>query len=108
SKMANALTAVTSRLAPKPQTRRAIEGREFCLSFGSESDFRLSAQRIRLENERTWELQEGSLERSNSSEIHFRRAALTVAGAQAGQLTCVTTNGIVELNLIRLASSQNP
>ena len=108
NKLAGALGSVTSGFSPMRGSRRAVEGREFSLSFASYAGGRLRADRIRLENAEAWELRDGSMEQPGSEPLRFRQATLLIAGSKAGELTCETTNGIVHLHLLSQLSKKNP
>jgi hypothetical protein len=107
-RLSAALSAVSGQFAVKDNVKKAVEGREFTLRLGQEGDGQLRARRVRLEDGTVWRLQEGSVERAGAAAIAFRRATLTITGARAGELTCETTNGAVQLHLLSLLKKNNP
>jgi hypothetical protein len=92
----------------KSISRKAIEGRNFTLSFAAEKSGRVRSHRVRLESRTAWELEQGSLERPGLPGLAFSRATLTVCGPQAGELLCETTNGPVRLHVRSLLPAGKP
>lgn len=105
AQVSKALATLGARFDAQGDARKAVEGRDFCLSFASEKDGRLRARRVRLESATAWHLQEGTVLQAGAAPMPFRQGTLTITGPQAGQLTCETTNGTVRIQLLSLLSN---
>jgi hypothetical protein len=106
AQVSKALATLGARFDTRGDARKAIEGRDFCLSFASEKEGRLRARRVRLETATAWHLQEGTVHQAGASPMPFRQGTLTITGPQAGQLTCETTNGTVRIHVLSLLSNR--
>ena len=102
------LTNATAFLARKGEARKAVEGRDFALSFTSKPDGRVTARSVRLEGREAWSLAEGRVDMPPGKPVNFRQATLTISGPRAGDLLCETTNGPVRICLCSLLSSHKP
>jgi len=106
SRLHGALSRASEQFAAKSNTKNAVEGRDFSLSFTSDKSCRLRARTIRLENGHQWRLQGGSFQGPDGGAIAFRRATLTVVGSEAGDLVYETTSGVIHTNLLKLLPKQ--
>jgi hypothetical protein len=106
TQVSKALASLGARFDARGDARKAVEGRDFCLSFVPEQDGRLRARRVRLESTTAWHLQEGTVHQAGAAPMPFRQGNLTITGPQAGQLTCETTNGTVHIHLLSLLSNR--
>ena len=107
ARFAAVLSTVSGQFAIKDNVRKAVEGREFTLWLGGEQNGRVCARRVRVEDGTVWRLQDGSVDRPGTAAMAFRRATLIVTGARAGELSCETTNGTVQLQLLSLFTKDN-
>jgi hypothetical protein len=103
-----ALTRTSTHFGSKGKASNAVEGRNFSLSFSGQKNAVIHAQIVRLESGTEWRLQEGTVDQPGAASISFRRATLTIVGPKAGELACATTNGLVHLDLLSLASPKHP
>jgi hypothetical protein len=132
SRSMEALGAVHSKIIFKELARKAVEGRDFRLSFAAEGilgtgaganvltphsaplaveargrreegaggEFILRAQMVRLESSAQWRLQDGVVRPRGADPVNFRYATLQISGANAGEISCETTNGMVQMKLL--------
>jgi hypothetical protein len=100
--LSKALRSLGEKFAVKNDSRKAVEGRDFCLWFSSRKDAQLRARRVRLESGTAWRLFDGALLRPGSDVIPFRQATLTIAGPNAGELAYETARGTARLQLLSL------
>jgi hypothetical protein len=105
ARLPNALTTLSERFNALRSAKKAVEGRDFRLSFAAEKAGGLRASRVRLESATAWHLQEGTIQPAGGALIRFRQGTLTIAGPQAGQFTGETANGTVRMNLLSLLSN---
>ena len=108
NRLPTVLTNVADYFCRKDSAKRAIEGREFSLRLAAVKDFQLKAHRVRLETGTSWRLENGSVARPGVPPTIFREALLAIAGPHAGELTCQTTNGTVQVEILSLCSKSNP
>jgi hypothetical protein len=106
--LSGALTNATAFLARKGGARKALEGRDFTLSFSTRSHGRVTAHSVRLEGRDAWSLAQGTVDMPPAEPVSFRQATLTISGPQAGDLLCETTSGPVRISLKSLLSTRNP
>jgi hypothetical protein len=105
ARLSTVLASVSERFATRGNAWKAIEGRDFCLSFCSPKDGQVRARRIRLESGGAWALLDGALEAPEAAPIPFSRAALTITGPRAGELVCETPSGTIQVHLLSLTTS---
>jgi hypothetical protein len=103
-RLSTVLAKVGESLVARGDARKAVEGRDFCLSFSSPKDGQLRARRIRLESGGGWTLLDGAVDRSETTPISFSRAVLTVSGSHAGELFCETASGTIQVHLLSLST----
>ena len=106
--LSGVLTNATAFLARKGEARKAVEGRDFTLSFSSKPDGRVTARSVRLEGREAWSLAQGTVDMPPGKPVNFRQATLTISGPHAGALLCETSNGPVRICLHPLLSNHNP
>jgi hypothetical protein len=106
--LSRVLTNATAFLARKGEARKAVEGRNFALSFRSKPDGWVTARSVRLEGRDAWSLAQGTVDMPLGKPVNFRQATLTISGPQAGDLFCDTTNGPVRIYLHSLLSDHKP
>jgi hypothetical protein len=103
-RLSKALSQMGEKFAIRGDTRKAVEGREFCLWFTARKDAQLRAHRVRLEGGTTWRLFDGVIQQPESGAVPFRQATLTVAGPNVGELAYETARGTVRVHLLSLLS----
>lgn len=108
ARLSAALNTTSEYFAVKANAKKAVEGRDFVLSFASDKNARVQARSVRLESGTEWRLQEGTIFPSGAAPLPFRKATLAIAGPQAGQLSFETTNGPVHLHLLSLTAQKQP
>jgi hypothetical protein len=106
--LSGVLTNATAFLARKGEASKAVEGRDFVLSFSSKPDGRVTARSVRLEGREAWSLAQGTVEMPPGQPVNFRQATLTISSPQAGDLLCETTNGPLRFCLHSLPSNRKP
>jgi hypothetical protein len=106
--LSGVLTNATAFLARKGEARKAVEGRDFALSFTCKPDGRVTARSVRLEGREAWSLAQGTVDMPPSKPVNFRRATLTISGPQGGDLLCETSNGPVRISLHSSLSNHKP
>ena len=102
ARLSTVLENVGDRLGARGVAWKAIEGRDFCLSFTSPNAGQVRARRLRLESRGTWALQDGTIEPPGAAAIPYSRATLTITGPRAGELVCETGSGTIQLHLLSL------
>ena len=102
SRLPAALNALGVRFALKDSGKRAVEGRNFTLSFSGEKHGRLQARCVRMEGPTEWTMEEGSVSLPDAAPAHFRRGALVLDGPEAGWIKYQSTNGVVLVQLFAL------
>jgi hypothetical protein len=106
--LSGVLTNATALLGRKGEARKAVEGRDFALSFSSKPDGLVTARSVRLEGRDAWSLAQGAVDMPPGKPVNFRQATLTISGPQAGDLLCDTTNGPVRICLHPLLYNHKP
>ena len=102
ARLSTVLENVSERLGARGNAWKAIEGRDFCLSFTSPNAGQVRARRLRLESGGTWALHDGTIEPPGAAAIPFSRATLTISGPRAGELVCETGSGTIQNHLLSL------
>lgn len=103
-RLSSVLTSVGEKLALRTEAKKAVEGRDFRLSFSSSKGGQLRAHRVRLEKGTEWQLLDGVVERPGTTNIVFSQATLTVAGPGAGELVCETADGVLRVHLLSVSA----
>ncbi|SPE60038.1 exported hypothetical protein [Verrucomicrobia bacterium] len=106
ARLTNALSEMSAQFALRPGAKKAVEGRRFTLFFAAKEDGRISAKLVRLESASEWRLKDGTVQQPGVAPLVYSEGTLTVAGAQAGEFFCQTTNGAVRLDLLSLLSKK--
>jgi hypothetical protein len=104
-RLSTVLAEVGESFVGRGATWKAVEGRDFCLSFSSPKDGQLHARRIRLESGNTWGLLDGVVQPPDGAAIPFSQATLTITGPRAGELACETAGGTIRVHLLSLSTS---
>jgi hypothetical protein len=102
SRLPVALSALGVRFALKDAGKRAVEGRNFTLSFSGEKHGRLQARCVRMEGPTEWTMEEGSVSLPNAAPAHFHRGLLVLDGPEAGWIKYQGTNGVMQVHLFAL------
>jgi hypothetical protein len=102
-----ALNKLGAQFAVKAGARKAVEGRDFRLTFAPEKDGCLRARRVRLENAAAWRLEDGALHPPGGPPVPFRQGTLTITGPQAGEFNYETAGGPARVQLLDLLSTEH-
>jgi hypothetical protein len=102
SRLPAALSALGGRFALNDPSKRAVEGRNFTLSFSGEKHGRLQARCVRMEGPTEWTMEEGSVSLPNAAPAHCPRGVLVLDGPEAGWIKYQSTNGVVQVHLFAL------
>jgi hypothetical protein len=102
--LSTALRSATAVLDPKADAKRAVDGRQFTILFGGNTNVWIHGRRMRLDTPTRWRLDDVSI---NSPELarSFRRAVLHITGPRAGELVGETRAGAVTISLSEFAPS---
>jgi hypothetical protein len=104
-RLSTVLASVGESILGRGAIWKAVEGRDFCLSFAHPNDGQVRARRIRLESGNTWGLLDGVVQPPDGAAIPFCQATLTITGPRAGELVCQTAGGTIRVHLLSLSKS---
>lgn len=107
-RISKVLASVGEKFGVNGEARKAVEGRDFRLSFTSSKEAQLRARRVRLESGAPWRLQDGVIQQPNSTPIPFHQATLAITGPNAGELAYETARGTARVHLLSLFSKSTP
>jgi hypothetical protein len=106
NRFSNVLSSASARLSGAGEMKKPVEGRNLRVWFAPDTERRLTAQRVRLENGFTWRLHDGGIIQNGAVVIPFSEATLAVAGADIGELVCKSPAGVVHTNLLSVLSAK--
>jgi hypothetical protein len=106
NQVAAALSRASESFAARGSMSRAVEARNFSISFPNQKSATVKARRVCFEKGDEWLVAEGILRLHGGECVSLRTGRLVVRGPAAGDLIYAGTNGLVRFNLISSRSTE--
>jgi hypothetical protein len=106
NQIAAALSRASESFAARGSMSRAVEARNFSISFPNQKSATMKARRVCFEKGDEWWFEEGILRLHSGECVSLQTARLVVRGPAAGDLIYAGRNGPVRFNLISSHSTE--